>query len=317
MNRHRYAILAWTALGFTLIVILWGAFVRASGSGAGCGNHWPLCKNGVWSLETLIELTHRLTSGLALVLIVAMFVFAFRLFPRGHIVRRGAALSVLFIGSEALVGAGLVKFEFVAGNASLGRALFMSVHLINTFVLLSVMALTALWASGGSPINLRKRPALAWTFSALLLGTLILGVSGAIAALGDTLFPSASLSDALRQDFGATNFFVRLRLLHPVFAIVDSLALFALSIVIRRSKPDPITRRLTILLPVLLVLQLLSGAANVLLLTPIWMQLIHLALADCIWLVLVLLFAASLAVSEVDVNSKAHRAFSSALTVDV
>src|SRR4051794_25950294 len=182
MKLDRYAKLAWAALLFTLVVIVWGAYVRASGSGAGCGKNWPLCKGGVWSVETLIELTHRATSGLALLLTVAMLVFAFRNYPRGHRVRHGATLSMIFMITEALVGAGLVLFELVAHNASVARALFMSAHLVNTFILLGVMTLTAWWASGGAPLRLRHQGALLWLFLACIVGTLILGVSGAIAA---------------------------------------------------------------------------------------------------------------------------------------
>ncbi|MBV9958983.1 MAG: COX15/CtaA family protein, partial [Acidobacteria bacterium] len=147
MKLNRFAAYAWGVVGYNLLVIVWGAYVRASGAGAGCGSHWPLCNGEVIphskGIETLIELTHRLTSGLSLLLIVGLAVWAFRAFQKGHPVRRGAVLSLLFILTEALIGAVLVRRELVAGNASLSRAVVMSIHLINTFTLLAFLALTA------------------------------------------------------------------------------------------------------------------------------------------------------------------------------
>lgn len=150
---------AWGVLAFNLAVVLWGAYVRATGSGAGCGSHWPLCNGEVipraLEVETQIEFAHRLSSGLALLLVIGLFVGAMRLYPRGHVVRSGAGLSLLFIITEALVGAALVLFSWVAQDASLGRVISVAFHLINTFLLLATITLTAWWSSGGKPISLR------------------------------------------------------------------------------------------------------------------------------------------------------------------
>src|SRR5690348_9803243 len=141
---NRFAIYAWMVTVLTLIVILWGAYVRASRSGDGCGAHWPLCNGTVvpsgTAPKTLVEFTHRLTSGLDGILIVGLVVWAFRRFPQGHVVRRGATLSFLFIVSESLIGAGLVLLRLVAENASIARAAYLSVHLINTFILIAMLA---------------------------------------------------------------------------------------------------------------------------------------------------------------------------------
>src|SRR5690606_27100055 len=130
-----------------------------SGSGAGCGSHWPLC-NGVVlprapAIETIIEFTHRITSGLALVAVVVMLVWAYRKFAPGHRVRRGAVVVVVFMVMEALLGAGLVLFELVAHNASMTRAFSMIAHLLNTFLLIGAISVTAWWASGGRGLRLR------------------------------------------------------------------------------------------------------------------------------------------------------------------
>ena len=158
MKLKRFAKYAWFVLIFNLGVILWGAYVRATGSGAGCGSHWPLCNGEVIprsdQIETLVEFTHRLSSGVAFLLVAGMLVWAWRIYPKGHRVRRGAIFSMFFMITEALVGAGLVLFELVAEDTSTARALSISVHLVNTFVLLACITLTAWWATGGNAVKI-------------------------------------------------------------------------------------------------------------------------------------------------------------------
>ena len=224
MKLNRFANYAWFVVAYNLFVILWGAYVRASGSGAGCGSHWPLCNGEVLprspQAATLIELTHRITSGLSLLLVIGLVVWAFRAYGKKHPARRGAMLSLFFIITEALIGAGLVLFELVADNASIARAMFMSVHLINTFTLMAFLALTAWWASGGQPVRLRGQGFINWLLGLALAGMLLLAVSGAVAVSGDTLFPSNSLAQGLSDDFSPTaHLLIRLRLLHPALAL--------------------------------------------------------------------------------------------------
>ncbi|HYX26188.1 MAG TPA: COX15/CtaA family protein, partial [Thermoanaerobaculia bacterium] len=200
----RFARYAWITLCCNVAVILWGTIVRATGSGAGCGSHWPLC-NGVMvprapKIATIIEFSHRLTSGLALLLVVGLAVWAFRARPRGHGARKAALFSLGFMLSEAAVGAGLVLFKLVADNESMARAMFMATHLVNTFLLLGALALTAHFAGGGAPFQVRGhrgQGALGGGIVLTLLGILVSSVSGAVAALGDTLFPATSLARAL------------------------------------------------------------------------------------------------------------------------
>lgn len=296
---RRFAGYAWAVLGLTLLVILWGAFVRASGAGAGCGNHWPLCNGEVLpqspTAHTFIELTHRLTSGAVLLLILGLAVWAFRAFPKGHPVRKGAALSVVFIVTEALVGAGLVRFELVADNASVARALWMSAHLANTFVLLAVLTLTAWWASGGGAVGWAGQGSFGWLFAVALAATVVLGISGAVAALGDTLFPSLSLDEALRQDFSPTaHLLIRLRLAHPLLAVAVGGYSVAVSLYAMLARAHVWTKRFALALAAVVVAQLLVGLTNVALLAPVWLQLVHLFLADAVWILLVLTAAAAL-----------------------
>ena len=292
-----FARYAWAVLAYNLGVVLWGAFVRATGSGAGCGNHWPLCNGTVTqnspSAATIIEFTHRVTSGLDLALVALLVLWAFRRLPRRHPVRLGATLSALFLVTEALLGAALVLLQHVAKNASVSRAYSLSTHLINTLTLLACLTLTAWWSTERpAPMGVPSVSRV-WMAAVSLASVLVLGVSGAIAALGDTLFPASSLAAGLAQDLDpAANIFLRLRIFHPLIAAAVGawLLFFAVSSASRR--PDLGGRAWSLV--ALLGAQIVAGVLNLLLLAPVWMQIVHLLLADLLWIALVLLSAAAL-----------------------
>lgn len=287
---------AWFVLAVNIAVILWGAFVRASGSGAGCGSHWPLC-NGVvipraHQIETVIEFTHRATSGIAFILLLILVIWIFKIYPRGHRLRFSSGIAMVFMITEALVGAGLVLFEWVASDASLGRAISIVIHLINTFLLLAFLTITAWWATGGRNIILGVRDSSFWMILIGLLGTIFLGASGALAALGDTLFPVVNLAEGLRQDFSSTaHFLIRLRILHPTLAVIVGFYLIVITGIITSRKDDDWVQRFGKFLIIAVILQFGAGLLNVFLLAPVWMQLVHLLLADTIWIVCILFLA--------------------------
>jgi heme A synthase len=303
MKLGRFAIYAWSVLAYNLVVILWGAYVRASGSGAGCGSHWPLCNGEVLprarEVETLIEFSHRLTTGLAGLLVVGLLVAAFRAFSKGHPARLGAALSLAFIVIEGLVGAAQVRLGLTADDASIGRAVIGSIHLANTFVLLAMLTLTAWWGSGGAPLRIRGQAALGWLFGLGLLGVLLVGASGAVTALGDTLFPSETLAQGLQADFATgSHFLIQLRVIHPFLAVLVGVYTVVVGRLAAVWRPGVLTRRLAWVLAALFGAQLLVGVVNVALLAPIFMQIIHLFMADLVWVALVLAAAAALAERE-------------------
>jgi heme A synthase len=292
----RFQKFSWAALGYNLLVILWGAFVRASGSGAGCGAHWPLCNGEVIPqsprLATTIEFIHRTTSGISVILILGLLVWAWLAYPKRHPVRTGAVLSMVFILTEALVGAGLVLFQWVGLNESIGRTVSIAIHLVNTFLLLASLALTAWWASGGKPIRLAGQGLFLAGLALALLGVLTLGVTGSINALGDTLFPATSLSSGFQQDFTpGANFLLRLRVLHPLLAAAVGLYTIILVTFLRFKRTEQAIKRLSLILGGIVLLQLTAGLLNLVLLAPVWMQLVHLLLADSLWITLVLLSA--------------------------
>jgi cytochrome c oxidase assembly protein subunit 15 len=291
---------AWGVLGYNLLVVAWGAFVRATGSGAGCGKHWPTCNGEIVprapALETAIEFTHRATSGLALVSVVVLVVWAFRAFPRGHAARRASGWAMALMITEALVGAGLVLFGWVAKDTSAARGWVMAVHLTNTFLLLGALALAADWSRHPGRRSADGRRPVATALAAAAGAVLLAGVTGAIAALGDTLYPAASLGEGLRQETAAgASVLLRLRLLHPFAAIAAGAMVLAAARVALRARPEPRVRSAALAAAAFVAVEIVLGVANVLLLAPVWLQLVHLLVADGVWLSVVLLASASLA----------------------
>jgi heme A synthase len=297
MRLHRFA---WLVLAWAVAVILWGAFVRATGSGAGCGAHWPLCNGEIvprpHALETVIEFTHRATSGIALLLVALLAVRVFRERAKGHPARIAATAAVFFILTEAAVGAGLVLLRLVAENESVSRAVWMAGHLVNTFLLLAALTLSAHWTGTDAPLRRDALSRHGWSFALGLLGILLVGTSGAVAALGDTLHPARSLLGGLGEDLSPTaHFLVQLRLAHPLLALAGVLVLAVVAARVIRSTHEPRARRTAWAVVGIALAQLLLGVLNVALLAPIWLQLVHLLVADLLWIALVLLAARTLA----------------------
>jgi cytochrome c oxidase assembly protein subunit 15 len=251
------------------------------------------------SLETIIEFSHRLTSGLALIFVVVLLVWVWRACAPGHPARRGAAWTVFFMLTEAAVGAGLVLFEYVADNESIARAQWMAAHLVNTFLLLAWQTLTAWWLAGAPDVSAKGRRGAVVVLAVASIGLLLVGASGAVAALGDTLFPERTLAEALAADLSPTSHLtIRLRILHPTFAVLTAVGLLFGAPRLARSAGAR-ARTLARSVAALAALQLVAGAANVVLLAPVWMQLLHLFLADLLWILFVLFGAAVLARAEV------------------
>lgn len=307
-SRAAFARFAWGGLAYTVGVILFGAVVRITGSGAGCGQHWPTCQGEIVhvpkTLATAIELSHRLTSGLSLVLVIAMAVIAFRRFPVGHATRRAASWSVFFMLTESLVGAALVLLRLVGQNTSAARAAVMAVHLVNTSLLAGAMALTA-W-SAGHAVRRRLRPAcpLEWTLLGGLAGTLVVSVTGAITALGDTLYPvetTRTVAERLAADHGATaTFLERGRIVHPAVAFTVAIFLLVLSWKAAEIRPREEVERASRLVIGLVFAQVGAGVVNILLSAPGWMQVMHLGVGTTLWLGLVIFYVSVLSAREPD-----------------
>lgn len=273
------------ALIATVAVILWGAVVRATGSGAGCGSHWPLC-NGVAvplapRTATVIEYLHRLTSGAAMLLSIGLVIGSRLAFPAGHRVRTWAVAALGVMLLEAALGAGLVLLGLVEQNQSATRAAYIALHLCNTMLLTAVMTGTIWWARqpAGASAPPRSR-GLAFSMGLLV----IVAAIGGIAALGNTLFPATSLGAGLEADLSpASHFLIRLRVFHPFLAVAAGLVLIAQA---RRDSTfkSPQGEELRTILITLVLLQTGIGVLNWLLLAPLPLQLTHLLTSNLLWI---------------------------------
>ena len=285
---------AWGVLAYNVLVVLWGAVVRATSSGAGCGDHWPLCNGVVLQthprLATIIELAHRMSSGVTVPLVLLLLLWTFRSTVSGHFARAAAIAATVLTLNEGLLGALLVVLHLTADNRSPARAVYLSLHLANTLLLLGALTLAAHFLS--------RREAFAWStvrYTQLplaitgLVATLVVGAIGTLAALSDTLFPATSLGAALAQDFsGNGGWLLRVRILHPLAAVLAGLFICWLLV---RCVSRHGERRLAIGVALLLTMQYGLGLADVALLAPVWMQIVHLLGADLMWIALVVLTA--------------------------
>jgi heme A synthase len=293
---NRFAKVAWLTVGVTVFVVLWGAVVRATGSGAGCGNNWPTCNGDVFPLggsaETAIEFVHRVSSAALGVLILYLLVSAVRTFPSGHRVRKAATMTLALVIVEALIGAGLVLFEQTGDFEGVSRAYWQAGHFVNTLLLLGAATLTAWWSSSPAPdhaVEASERDR--WLLVAGLGAMLVLGVSGAIAALGDTLFPVDSFVAGLERELSTTgHVFERLRIFHPAIAIGTAVLVVWVVNEMAESRNGRVGR-LARMVGLLVLGQLALGTVNALLAAPIWIQILHLLLADLVWIALVILAA--------------------------
>lgn len=291
-GRKWFAVFAWALLAFNIPVILWGAYVRVSFSGDGCGAHWPFCAGQVipehMAAPMAIEFTHRMMTTVDSIGAIVLCIWAFRSFPKGHGVRRYSVLSLIFLLVEALLGAGLVLFRYVAHDQSAGRAIYLSAHLTNTMLLLGAFTTTA-WLAG-TRMSSAPWGRVRGRFLGALAASVLVSITGAIAALGDTLFPSASLAAGLQQDFsGASSTLLRLRMFHPIVALAGTaVLLWAAATLLKREEDSP-SRKAGIRVIVLVLAQVLAGVVNITLLAPIAIQMLHLFVADVLWIALVVM----------------------------
>ena len=279
-------VLAWITLSVNVSVILQGAVVRATGSGAGCGRDWPRCQGEILPLEyglaTWIEYSHRALSALALVMGIWLLVKAVRLRHDLPGFMPFAIISAIFLLFEALIGAGTVLAELTGDNVSVARGLVVAFHLLNSMLLVGALALAIVHAYPGHtwPPVWTGQTGLKFLIGVSLLGMMILMFSGGIAAMGNTMFPPESLQEGLSEDFSRqAHPLIRLRILHPFLAIGVGAWLWISHALTGWHKPAPQARRFRYLLLVIYGVQLLVGTVNLAMLGPIPLQLMHLALA--------------------------------------
>jgi heme A synthase len=299
VNR-RLARLAWILVWFVGVVILFGAVVRVTGSGAGCGVHWPTCQGEVFLLpkrvETAIELFHRITSGLSFIGVVALGVVFARKLPKGAPAKRWATWAIVFIVIESLIGAVLVLYGLVVGDRSAARAFMVPVHLANASLLMASLVLAARATTHPTPLGALFRARDTRGFVLLLFGLLVASMLGAVTALGDTLFPPDArlgLGERLLLDQGSrAHFLERMRIIHPAFAVLVAgfVVRVALGVALDATRPSE-TRHLAMSITGITATQIAVGTLNVWLRAPAPMQIVHLGFALALFGSIVLLWA--------------------------
>jgi len=306
-RRRVFAIAAWATLIFNVLVILGGTIVRATGSGAGCGDTWPKCGDQFVppnaTVETLIEFSHRVSSFLAGLGVALVVILAFWFFSKGHVVRKAAVVSGIFLVLEAALGAALVLYGWVDADVSAGRMFVVPLHLTNTFLLLGSLAVTAWWGTGNAlPSEPRNRLTMRWLVGGAAV-IVVLGATGALNALADTIFPSESVAGNLSEKFGPTApILSNLRIIHPIVAVGGGV--FVAWVAARRARhASTNTKRLASAVSIIVLSQFFVGIANIFFLTPLSLQVLHLMVADLLWIAYVL-FSLSLLGDEVPALSR-------------
>ena len=300
-------------LAYTFVVILFGAFVRASYSGDGCGASWPLCGEAFFpqidSMPRAVELTHRLTSGLLALLCTAFWIMSAKLLPKGSPVRRAAGFALLSCVISALVGFLLVKFQWVTNDKSYGRAVTMPIHLVNNYFLIGALTSAAYWSFGGKQRSIRGQgsltTALGWAFGAMFL----LGATGAFSALGKTAFehelaPIKGFAERMWLHVGPdANPILRGGVVHPLIATSAGLLVLWLCGVISQLRPSPEVKTWSKVTVGIYLFQMALGVANLLVSAPTGMQIAHLAVALLNWIALVMLAVTALSTEAVRVET--------------
>jgi len=295
-----YSGLAWATLAFTLLIVMGGAFVRATGSGAGCGNHWPYCGENVVipafkTVAQIIEYSHRVTSGILGLAVLGLWIASFMVLPRGHVGRKAAAGAFALTIWEGFIGAVLVKQAWVVEDASLGRVITMCFHLVSTFMLVGALALTAWWAGGKARPRFSGQGAVSSSLILLLCSLVLVGVSGAISALAITLYPVTSLREGLLRDLSPATVLEGLRGIHPFLSLATGLYLMLVGGLMWKLRPSPEVQLWIKVGEVVLAGQIIVGLINLFLHAPIPLQLLHLGLAEVLWVSSVLMAASAMA----------------------
>ncbi len=279
--------LAWWTVAMNVVVIIQGAVVRATGSGAGCGRHWPMCNGEVIPLshtvESIIEFSHRSLSLIVLLLGLWLLLRAWSVAKENPGFRWFATASFVLVIVEALLGAATVLWGLTGDNVSTARGLMVASHLVNSMLLIGALSGTVVYARDRRPawpLDLKGQPGLVSASALGLVLMLVIMFTGGIAAMGNTMFPAETLAEGIAMDFDPeSNPLVRLRFLHPVIAISVGVYLWLALGFARLRKPVAEARTVTNWLLGVYVAQLVVGFVNLAMLAPVVLQLIHLMMA--------------------------------------
>ena len=301
-----FAKYAWFALAYNVLVIVWGVFLRASKSGDGCGQYWLTCNGELIpsapQFKTVIEFSHRMTTAVDGIVMLVLLGWAIWLWRSDRTIQNRQVLyaaigSMVFVITEAAVGAGLVLTGNTAEAVTDTRPLWAIGHLANTFILLTFLTLTAWFATRERRLGPMPSTKTILMIALAVLGLLLVGASGSLAALSNMLFPSQSISEGIAKDFSeSSDLILRLRLSHPVLSILTSVYIIFIAGWLKALvQGDADTAWWSKVVSILVMVQVAFGGATLLTLGPIVMQLGHLLLADLVWISFVLLVTSYLA----------------------
>ncbi len=276
-------------LGYSLLVIIFGAFVRASLSGDGCGVHWPDCYGSILPkgapLQTYIELTHRTTSGFLIILSAALAIASFRLFPKGSLHRKAGLLTLVSVLISAAIGAALVLNKWVEFDRSAARAITMPLHLVNNYFLIGTLLLLALPAEIVNKIRFRKQGEVGGLVWGSLTAMFVLGGTGALSAMGKTAFSNElataqGLSDRLQLHMAAdAHPLLKGGISHPLIATGAFILILLTCRQLVRRRPSEQVSFWSNMTSGSMVFQMLLGLVNLIASAPVALQLFHLAAA--------------------------------------
>lgn len=312
----RFPIFAWVVLAFTILVIISGDIVQATESGAGCGETWPRCDGSlipsISDMQTGIEFTHRMLTAVLGFGYIAIVLGAWRrrgwtsalsrmatirtlLTPSGFAdaYRRSSPLwritvwAVVFFVVEVILGAMLVVFGWVEGDASIGRVLADGVHLVNTFVMVATLTLVAFHAGGGGALRFDGSRISNKLLAAGAATITVIGITGAINSLADAL---ELAEDVVVDETPIASILVAVRGIHPVVAIGGGIFVFLIARYLAQGAA-PSVRRLALAIQGIVWIQFIIGLLNIALLTPLETQVLHLLMAHTLWVIFVLLSA--------------------------
>ncbi|NUN07318.1 MAG: COX15/CtaA family protein [Bdellovibrio sp.] len=289
MTKTQYKKFAFSLLIYTLLVILWGAWVRISHSGDGCGDTWPLCKGQLipeaQQGKTWVEYGHRLMSGIYGFVVIYFWWVARKLYPVGHFARKVALATLIFMITEALLGAKLVLFGLVTTNDTPYRAFIMALHQINSFMLTGAVSLAFAAATLTAPLPAPSKEDRYYKYMPWLI--VAIGITGAWASLSNSLFPTENLWQGLLDDFSdQSHFLIRLRVWHPFFALLGGGGLALYFWLKAQTAESILLERRSYQMSLTLVTAIAFGILTLLLHAPVWMKIGHLALAHTVWVLL-------------------------------
>ena len=283
---------------FTLIVIVWGAWVRISHSGDGCGESWPLCAGefipSSAAKKTWIEYAHRLMSGSYGLWVIFLFFYT-RSKIQSHRLKQWTGILFILMIIEALLGAKLVLFKLVGTNDSILRLVAMALHQINSLLLTGATFFIYLTSKHLSEIH-DPRPSQSsnilrsvWnqtsaTLKMLAFGLLLVAMVGSWASLSNTLHPSDGLWEGLLKDFSdSSHYLVKLRFIHPLLA---SLFCFA-AVTWKMNRYMENGKKQDLFFAGAFAGAFLFGWMTLIFLAPVWMKLVHLVFAHLLWALII------------------------------